>query len=128
MVAEDPQRPLVVILGGAKVSEKVGVIERFLDFAEMILIGGAMAFCLFRARGIPTGDSLVEEEAVAAAEAILERAEGAKTSLRLPLDLVLADRFDARGKRREPDGIEVPDGWMALDIGPRTANSYAQLI
>jgi len=127
-VGEDPQRPLVVVLGGAKVSDKVGVIDRFLDSAELILIGGAMCFSLFRARGIPTGDSLVEEAAVDAAEQILERAEGAHTSLRLPLDLVLGDRFDAAATRRELDGIEVPDGWMGLDIGPRTADSYAELI
>jgi phosphoglycerate kinase len=104
------------------------VIERFLDFSELILIGGAMCFSLFRARGIPTGYSLVEEAAVEAADQILERAEGAHASLRLPLDLVLADRFDATAQRRESDGVEVPDGWMGLDIGPRTAQAYAELI
>ncbi len=127
-VVESPQRPLVVVLGGAKVSDKVGVIDRFLEIADRILIGGAMCFSFFRARGIGTGDSLVEEEGVKLAGEALERAEAADCELVLPVDLVLADRFDEAAKRRESDGVEVPDGWMGLDVGPRTAASYAEAI
>jgi phosphoglycerate kinase len=127
-VVESPQRPLVVVLGGAKVSDKIGVIDRFLDIADRILIGGAMCFSFFRAQGVPTGDSLVEEEGVTLAGKALERAEGADCELVLPVDLVLADRFDAAADRRVSDGVEVPDGWMGLDVGPRTADSYAEAI
>ena len=127
-VVESPQRPLVVVLGGAKVSDKVGVIDRFLERADLILIGGAMCFSFFRAQGIPTGDSLVEEEGVKLAAEALERAQGSSCELSLPVDLVLGERFDAATATRESDGVEVPDGWMGLDIGPRTAAAYAEAI
>ncbi len=127
-VVDSPARPLVVVLGGAKVSDKVGVIDRFLEVADRILIGGAMCFSFFRAQGIPTGDSLVEEEGVRLAAEALERAEGSECVLELPVDLVLAERFDASAERRESDGVEVPDGWMGLDVGPRTAAAYAEAI
>ena len=127
-VVESPRRPLVVVLGGAKVSDKVGVIDRFLEVADRILIGGAMCFSFFRAQGIPTGDSLVEEEGVRLAEEALGKAEGAACELMLPVDLVLGKEFDAATERREVDGVEVPEGWMGLDIGPRTAAAYAEAI
>ncbi len=127
-VVESPQRPLVVVLGGAKVSDKVGVIDRFLEVADEILIGGAMCFSFFRAQGIATGNSLVEEEGVGLAAEALERAAGSDCELRLPVDLVLGESFDAGTEVRESDGVEVPDGWMGLDIGPRTAAAYAEAI
>jgi phosphoglycerate kinase len=124
----DPQQPFVVVLGGAKVSDKIGVIERFLDVADSILIGGAMCFSFFRAMGRPTGDSLVEEEGVELAERVLEKAERADCDLELPRDLVLGDRFAAEAERRDSDGPDVPDGWMGLDVGPRTGAEYAGII
>jgi phosphoglycerate kinase len=127
-VVESPQRPLVVILGGAKVSDKVGVIDRFLEVADKILIGGAMCFSFFRAEGIGTGDSLVEEEGVKLAEEALRKAEGSGCELMLPVDLVLGRSFDAETERRDGDGVEVPDGWMGLDVGSRTAAAYAEAI
>jgi len=127
-VVESPARPLVVVLGGAKVSDKVGVIDRFLEVADRILIGGAMCFSFFRARGIATGDSLVEEEGVELAEEALRRAESSDCELMLPVDLVLGRSFDAGTERRDSDGVEVPDGWMGLDVGPRTAAAYAEAI
>jgi phosphoglycerate kinase len=127
-VVEDPQRPLVVVLGGAKVSDKVGVIDRFLEVADEILIGGAMCFSFFRAQGITTGDSLVEEEGVRLAAEALQRAEDSDCELRLPVDLVLGEAFDAGTAARESDGVEVPDGWMGLDIGPRSSAAYAERI
>jgi phosphoglycerate kinase len=127
-VVESPARPLVVVLGGAKVSDKVGVIDRFLEIADRILIGGAMCFSFFRAEGIATGDSLVEEEGVKLAAEALRRAEASDCDLELPVDLVLGRSFDAETERREIDGVEVPDGWMGLDVGPRTADSYAKAI
>ena len=124
-VVADPDRPLVVVLGGAKVSDKVGVIDRFLEIADEILIGGAMCFSFFRAQGISTGDSLVEEAGVELAKKAMQKAEGSDCDLRLPVDLVLGDRFEADAERRVSDGAEVPEGWMGLDIGPRTAREYA---
>jgi phosphoglycerate kinase len=128
-VVESPERPLVVVLGGAKVSDKVGVIDRFLDLADRILIGGAMCFSFFEAQGIGTGDSLVEEEeGVGLAADALRKAEGSDCELMLPVDLVLGESFDAGADRRESDDVEVPDGWMGLDVGPRTAAAYAEAI
>jgi phosphoglycerate kinase len=127
-VAEDPERPLVLVLGGAKVSDKIGVIARFLELADEILIGGAMCFSFFGAQGLPTGDSLVDEEGVELAAGVLEKAESSRCRLRLPSDLVIADRFDAGARRREQQGVEVPDGWMGLDVGPATARAYAETI
>jgi phosphoglycerate kinase len=128
-LVEDPARPLVVVLGGAKVSDKVGLIDRFMDIADTILIGGAMCFSFFRAQGRPTGDSLVEEEGVELARKALDRGErDARCRLLLPLDLVLGDRFDAAADRRELEGVDVPDGWMGLDVGRVTTEAYAREI
>jgi phosphoglycerate kinase len=127
-VVESPKRPLVVVLGGAKVSDKVGVIDRFLEIADKILIGGAMCFSFFRAQGIGTGDSLVEEKGVELAKEALQRAEDSDCDLELPVDLVLGREFSADTERRESGGVEVPDGWMGLDVGPRTAEAYAAAI
>jgi phosphoglycerate kinase len=124
-IVEAPQRPLVVLLGGAKVTDKIALIDRFLDTADTLLIGGAMCFSFFRAQGIPTGESLVEE-GVELARRALEKAESSKCRLLLPVDLVLGESFDAGTERRELDGVEVPDGWMGLDVGPRTAAAYAE--
>ena len=127
-VRDDPTPPLVVILGGAKVTDKIGVIERFLVTADEILIGGAMCFSFFRAEGLSTGDSLVEEEGVELARRALDRARELKRRIRLPVDIVIADSFDAGAKHRVVDAIDIPDGWMGLDIGPATAESYATAI
>jgi phosphoglycerate kinase len=127
-VVESPRHPLVVVLGGAKVSDKIGVIDRFLEVADRILIGGAMCFSFFRAQGIGTGDSLVEEEGVELAAKALERAKDSDCELLLPVDLVLGRSFDADTERRQSDGVEVPDGWMGLDIGRRSAELYAEAV
>ena len=125
-VVESPERPLVVVLGGAKVSDKVGVIDRFLEVADKILIGGAMCFGFFKAQGIETGNSLVE--GVDLAKEALERAERSDCELVLPVDLSLGREFSAETERKESDGVEVPEGWMGLDVGPRTAEVYGQAI
>jgi phosphoglycerate kinase len=121
----EPAHPLVVVLGGAKVTDKIGVIERFLEIADAILIGGAMCFSFFRALGHDTGDSLVSEEGVEQARRVLERAERSRCRLELPEDLVVADRFDAQAQYEVLDGVDVPRGRMGLDIGPSTAERYA---
>jgi phosphoglycerate kinase len=127
-IVEAPERPLVVLLGGAKVSDKIALIDRFLDTADTLLIGGAMCFSFFRAQGKPTGDSLVEEEGVELARRALDKARSSRAKLLLPLDLVLGDGLDAEAERRAQDGTDVPDGWMGLDIGPRTAEAFGEEI
>jgi phosphoglycerate kinase len=122
----EPAHPFVVVLGGAKVTDKIGVIERFLEIADAILIGGAMCFSFLRALGHETGDSLVEEDGVELARRALELAEASSCRLELPEDLVVADRFAADARPAVLDGIEVPRGRMGLDIGPRTAERYAR--
>jgi phosphoglycerate kinase len=127
-VVEDPARPLVVVLGGAKVSDKVGVIDRFLEVADRILIGGAMCFSFFRAQGKEIGDSLYDDESVEAAGEALAKTAESDCELILPIDLVLGREFSADTEHRELDGVEVPAGWMGLDIGPRTGALYAEAI
>jgi phosphoglycerate kinase len=120
-----PARPLVAVLGGAKVSDKLGVIEAFLERADVILIGGAMCFPFLRAKGHSVGGSLCAEEDVELARRLLDDEMAANATLQLPADLVIADRFAADAESRELDGIEVPAGMMGLDIGRRTAEAYA---
>jgi phosphoglycerate kinase len=129
-VAESPERPLVVVLGGAKVTDKIGLIDRFLDRADAILIGGAMCFAFFRAEGLATGESLLEDEGVELARRVLDRVRGGDTRARLslPRDLVVAERLDAGAERLTVDGAEVPEGWMGLDVGPLTVAAYADEI
>jgi phosphoglycerate kinase len=127
-VVEDPARPLVVVLGGAKVSDKVGVIDRFLEVADQILIGGAMCFSFFKAQGKEIGDSLFDDDSVEAAREALAKAEASDCELTLPVDLVLGREFSADTERQELDGVEVPDGWMGLDVGPRTGALYAEAV
>jgi len=124
-ILDDPARPLVAILGGAKVTDKIGVLEAFLQRADTILIGGAMGFPFLSVQGHSIGDSLCAEQDLDPARALLEKADG---KLRLPVDLVLGDRFAADAERRLLDGVDVPDGWMGLDVGPRTAGAYAKEI
>jgi phosphoglycerate kinase len=115
----------VAVLGGAKVSDKIAVIERFLEIADSILIGGAMCFPFLTARGHTVGASLCEAEDVELARRALEAADRARARLVLPVDLVIADRFAAEAQTQTVDCVDVPDGWMGLDIGPRTAEAYA---
>jgi phosphoglycerate kinase len=124
-ILENPGRPLVAIVGGAKVTDKIGVLKAFLARADAILIGGAMAFPFLSVQGHSIGDSLCAEEDLEPARELLAADDG---KLQLPVDLVLGDRFDADAERKLLDGVDVPDGWMGLDIGPRTAGAYAEEI
>jgi phosphoglycerate kinase len=124
-ILEDPARPLVAIVGGAKVTDKIGVLEAFLERADAILIGGAMAFPFLSVQGHSIGDSLCADEDLEPARELLDRGSA---KLRLPVDLVLGEAFDAGTERRELDGVDVPDGWMGLDVGPRTTAAYGEEI
>jgi phosphoglycerate kinase len=128
-ILEHPPRPLVAVVGGSKVSDKIAVIDRFLSVADVVMIGGAMCFPFLSAQGHTVGDSLCEEEDVEHARRALAKAtDPRKASVELPEDLVIADRFAADAQRRVLDSVEVPGGWMGLDIGPATAERYAEKI
>ncbi len=120
-----PERPFVAILGGAKISDKIGVIRNLLSKADRILIGGGMANTFFAAQGFHMADSLVEADAVDTAKALLAEAGG---KLQLPVDLVIADAFAADAQRRTVPVGNVPDGWRALDIGPDTVKAFAETV
>jgi phosphoglycerate kinase len=124
-ILEDPKRPLVAVMGGAKVTDKIGVLDVFLDRADIVLVGGAMCFPFFKAQGHEVGDSLCEREGIDPARAALEKG-GDK--LRLPSDLVAGREFAADTEVRSLDGVDVPAGWMGLDIGRSSADAYAVVI
>jgi phosphoglycerate kinase len=124
-ILEDPRRPLVAVVGGAKVTDKIGVLEAFLERADTILVGGAMCFPFFKAQGHEVGDSLCEEEGIDPARKVLDAGSG---KLRLPVDLVAGEAFSADTPVRTIDGVDVPAGWMGLDIGVRTAERYADCV
>jgi phosphoglycerate kinase len=124
-VMRSPARPLVAVLGGAKVTDKIGVIERFLELADAVLIGGAMSFPFLAAQGHGVGDSLSGAPDVEIARRLLERAGD---SLHLPLDVVIADRFAADATMRVVEAAAIEPGWMGLDVGPRTCAAYAEVI
>jgi phosphoglycerate kinase len=117
----NPQRPFVAILGGAKVSDKIGVIRNLLKITDKVLIGGGMANTFFKAQGYAMGDSLVEQEALDIARELL--AEGG-TRLALPVDVVIADRMDNEAEKKTVPTGPVPEGWRILDIGPKTVEAY----
>jgi phosphoglycerate kinase len=121
----DPKRPFVTIMGGAKISDKIGVIKNLLKKADSILIGGGMANTFFKAQGYPVADSLVEDEALETAKELLK--EGGQ-KLRLPVDVVLGDKFDPEAAIKTMAVGPVPDGWRIMDIGPETVKAYAKVI
>jgi phosphoglycerate kinase len=121
----DPKHPFVVIMGGAKISDKIGVIKNLLTKADTILIGGGMANTFFKAQGYPMGDSLVEEEAIATAQELLK--EGGM-KLRLPIDVVLGNKFEADAETKTMAVGPIPQGWRILDIGPETVKAYGKVI
>lgn len=120
---QSPARPMVVILGGAKVSSKIGAIEHLLPKCDTMLIGGAMAYTFMRARGEPTGTSLVEEDHAETAQRAMAAAKAAGVELLLPIDHMVADQFDHGAATRAVE--RIPDDAVAVDIGPKTAELYA---
>jgi phosphoglycerate kinase len=121
----NPDRPFVAILGGAKISDKIGVIKNLLTIADQVLIGGGMANTFFKAQGYPVADSLVEDEALDTARELLGNG-GQK--LRLPVDVVIANAFDNEAETKVTQMGPVPEGWRILDVGPETVENYSKVI
>lgn len=121
----NPKRPFVAIMGGAKISDKIGVIKNLLLKADAILIGGGMANTFFKAQGLAMADSLVEDESLEIARELLKESDG---KLHLPLDVVLADKFEAEAACKTVVAGNIPDGWRILDIGPQTVMAYGDVV
>lgn len=124
----EPARPYVVILGGSKVSDKLAVIGNLIPRVDRLLIGGGMAFTFLAAQGYSVGNSLLEQDQIPTVKGFLEQADRRGIEVALPVDVVVADRFAADAQVRVVPAHEIPDGWMGLDIGPQTADMYADRI
>lgn len=124
---EAPEHPFVAIIGGAKISGKIDVVENLMDKCDTILIGGGMAYTFYAAKGLAIGNSLLEADKVELAGEILKKAEAKGVELLLPVDHVVADAFSADANVKEVEG-EIEAGWMALDIGPKTAALYSEAV
>ena len=124
----EPARPYTVVLGGSKVSDKLAVIGNLIPRVDRLLIGGGMAFTFLAARGYSVGSSLLEEDQVPTVQGFLDQAKSRGVEVGLPVDVVVADRFAADAQVKVVPADQIPDGWMGLDIGPKTASRYADVI
>jgi phosphoglycerate kinase len=124
LIMHHADRPLLAIIGGAKVTEKIGVIDKFLEIADVVLLGGAMATPFLSVLGHKVGDSLCEQDGLEPAREALEKDDYPNGKLRLPSDLVVADEFSDQAQVQIIQGVDVPDGWMQLDIGSKTRTEY----
>lgn len=124
----DPDRPFAAVLGGAKISTKVAVLENLLPVLDRLLLGGGIATTFLKAQGLDVGESLVEADFLDTAREIMSRAEQRGVSVHLPVDLVVADRFDAAAEYKTVVATEVPPGWRAMDVGPETIKAYARAL
>ncbi|MDB0600997.1 phosphoglycerate kinase [Tenacibaculum maritimum] len=127
-VLNNSEKPVTAILGGAKVSSKIGVIENILDKVDHIIVGGGMTFTFIKALGGKIGSSLVEDDKLALAFEILELAKEKNTQIHLPVDAVIADAFSNEASTKEVDTNTIPDGWMGLDCGAQTSVNFAEII
>lgn len=125
---ETPKRPFTAIIGGAKVKDKIGVIDHLLDKVDHLLIGGGLSYTFSKAQGHDVGNSLVEEDKIDLAKSFIEKAEQKGVSMHLPTDAVIADEFSAEANVQQVAIDSIPAGWMGLDIGPETAKHYAEII
>ncbi|HEY9808733.1 MAG TPA: phosphoglycerate kinase [Halomicronema sp.] len=125
---ENPQRPLAAIIGGSKVSSKIGVIETLLEKCDKLIIGGGMVFTFFKARGLNVGKSLVEEDKLELAKTLEAKAKEKGVQLLLPTDVVVADKFAADANSQVVSIENIPDGWMGLDIGPDSVKFFQEAL
>ncbi|MDD3225667.1 MAG: phosphoglycerate kinase [Clostridium sp.] len=125
---EAPKRPFVAILGGAKVSDKIAVINNLLEKVDTLIIGGGMAYTFLKAQGFTIGKSLVEEDKISYAKEMIEKAKKNNVKFLLPVDNVVGEEFSAETKPVTTDDENIPDGYMGLDIGPKTSKLYADAV
>jgi phosphoglycerate kinase len=127
-IVENPERPLAAIIGGAKVSTKIKVLQNLLDKVDVLIIGGGMANTFLKARGLEVGKSLLEEDKLDVARDLMKRAEERGVQLGLPVDVVVAERFEADAPSKVVDVAQVPEGWMIMDVGPRTVQEFKEML
>jgi phosphoglycerate kinase len=127
-VLHHSEKPFTAIMGGAKVSDKIEVIENLLDKVDTLIIGGGMTYTFIKARGGKIGASLVEEDKLDLANDLIKKAEAKNVKLYLPVDNVIADKFENDAKTDETSVDKIPDGWMGLDIGQKTIEGFSEII
>jgi phosphoglycerate kinase len=125
-ILDDPARPLVTILGGAKVSDKIGTIDNLMERTDKFLIGGGMAYTFLKAEGHEIGDSLLEEDKLDVAREAMKKADRLGKVFMLPVDSVIAEALSEEAKSRVTDGQDIENGWMGLDIGPETSERFCR--
>ena len=125
---QDPKRPLVAILGGAKVSDKIGVINNLLDKVDTLIIGGGMAYTFFKAKGYSIGTSICEEDKVELATEMMKKAADKGVKLLLPVDNKVGSAFSEDCESKVIDSDDIPDGWMGMDIGPKSIKLFSDAI
>lgn len=124
----NPKKPFAAIVGGSKVSTKIGVIESLLSKVDLLLLGGGMIFTFYKAQGYSVGSSLVEEDKLDLANSLMEKAKAKGVSLMLPTDVVVADKFAADAESKVVPANAIPDGWMGLDIGPDSIKTFSEAL
>jgi phosphoglycerate kinase len=127
-VLRNAEKPFTAIMGGAKVSDKILLIENLLERADHIIIGGGMAYTFFKAQGGEVGNSLVEADRLQTAKELLEKAKAKNVKIHLPADSIIADKFDANANTKESDNTSIPSGWMGLDIGKKAIKDFREVI
>ncbi|KAK1303351.1 hypothetical protein QJS10_CPB11g01641 [Acorus calamus] len=124
----EPKRPFAAIVGGSKVSSKIGVIESLLEKCDILLLGGGMIFTFYKAQGLSVGSSLVEEDKLELATSLLAKAKAKGVSLLLPTDVIIADKFAPDANSKVVPASAIPDGWMGLDIGPDSVKTFSDAL
>ena len=124
----NPKRPLVAILGGAKVSDKIGVIENLIEKVDTLIVGGGMAYTFFKAKGFTVGDSICEDDKIELAKEMLAKAEAKGVKFLLPIDNMISTHFAEDAEHKVVDSDNIPDGWMGMDIGPKTIEKFCEAI
>ena len=127
-VLEAPQKPFTAIMGGAKISDKIQVIENLLDRVDNLIVGGGMSYTFFKAMGGKIGSSLVEEDKLDLAKSLIQKAKDKGVDLKLPIDSIIADKFDNDANTQVAQNNMIPDGWMGLDIGPEATEVFAKTV
>ena len=127
-VLERPERPFTAIMGGAKISDKIQIIEKILDVIDNLLIGGGMSYTFFKSLGGNVGKSLVEEDQLELAKRLIKMAKKKNVNLELPIDSVIASEFNNEAETRVTKNFSIPDDWMGLDIGPEATEVFSKII